>query len=373
MSSRFLTVVLALGLSLTALPIRAAAQGTEKYSGFDLAKLAEASARLSVFRTQHGESKGNAAFAEWLSGEGLSRSGYDAAYASWWERFRADPTGQLEARFHRITGEFSQQLNFGDAKDWRLEKREGVTLDTYAKVCVALTRNPGGKLEDVLKKNGLKDAAHWQKVNEAWTKAMKDDTTYALVQQYGSLYQKYAGPQFAAEQDAVVANSLSDRRPAPTASPRPAPETLDQVAERMKGAQGRERMNAAREYAHACDLWSGPARKDPKDPRAARCASAVLRRDLAPVLLESLERADDDTIGYAVHLADYLGELELKDASGKLTLQRVLNRAQDRLATLEASFAPIKDKAVPERIPLRTKIDEYTGAVRDLKRLLAGW
>ncbi|MBK9969178.1 MAG: hypothetical protein IPP07_31890, partial [Holophagales bacterium] len=185
--------------------------------------------------------------------------------------------------------------------------------------------------------------------------------------------QKLAGPQFAAEQDAVVANSLSEKRPAPTAAPRPAPETLDQVVGRMKSAQGREKAQAAREYAHACDLWSGPARKDPKDPRAPLCANAVLRRDLQPVLLESLERADDETIGYVAGMTSFLGELELKDASGKLTVQRVLNRAEERLATLEASFAPIKDKAVPERMPLRTKISEYQGVVRDLKRTLETW
>lgn len=373
MSSRLLTGVVVVVLTLCFLPLQAATPGTEKHSGFDVAKLAEASARLSTFRTQHGDAGGNAAFAEWLGGEGLSRAGYDAAYAAWWERFRADPTGQLEARFHRITGEFSQQLNFGDAKDWRQETREGVTLDTYAKVVVALTRNPGGKLEDALKKYGLKGTAHWQKVNEAWMKAMKDDTTYALVQQYGTLYQKYAGPQFAAEQDAVVANSLVDKRPAPTPPPRPTPDTLDQVVERMKAAKGLPRAQAAREYAHACDLWAGPARKDLKDPRAAPCANAVLRRDLQPVLLESLERADDDTIGYVAGMTSFLGELELKDSSARLTVQRALNRAEERLATLEASFAPIRDKAVPERIPLRTKISDYTGAVRDLKRTLETW
>ena len=55
------------------------------------------------------------------------------------------------------------------------------------------------------------------------------------------------------------------------------------------------------------------------------------------------------------------------------TVQRVLRRAEDHLATLEASFEPIKDKAVPERIPMRQKIDEYTAAVRDLRAALASW
>ena len=349
-------------------------RGEERYQGFDVAKLAEAMARLTTFRTQHGEAKGNEAFAAWLKGEGLTRAGYDSAYASWWERFRADPTGQLEARFHRINSEWVQKLNFGDAKDRRLETREGVTLETYAKIAVALTRLPGTKLQDVLAANGVKDEAHWQRVNTAWGQAMKEDTTFALVQQYGALYQKFAGPQFAAEQDATLAAMLS-KKPGADALPAPkaAPETLDDIAARMTTATGRDRREAARQYAHACDLWSGPARRDPKDPRAARCALPVLQRDLLPVILESLERADDDSIGFAVRLFDYVGELGLKNDNAKMTAQRALNRAESRLATLEASFAPIQDKAVPERITLRTKIDEYTSAVRELRAILAAW
>ena len=373
MPAGFLPGALALSIALASSLSLAAPPGTESYEGFDVERLAEATARLSALRTQHGERQGNEAFAGWLAGEGLSRPAYDRAYAAFWERFRADPSGQLEARFHRILREWSQELHYGDAKDWRKETREGVSLDTYAKVCVALTRQQGAKLEDVLKTHGIAGTERWRKVNEAWTKAMKDDTTSALVQQYGALYQKYAGPQFAAEQDAVTANALSRRPTPPPATPPPAPETLDQVAARMASAQGRERMEAAREYAHACDLWSGPARKDPKDARAARCATSVLERDLAPVLLESLERADDKTNGFAVRLADYLDELDLKTPGAKLTLQRVLNRCQERLATLEASFAPIKDKAVPERVPLRSKIEEYQAAVTELKRMLAAW
>lgn len=370
MASRLLAAFLVLGL---AGPLVAAPPKQDSYSGFDVARLAEATARLTTFRTQHGEAKGTEAFAGWLRGEGLTRDGYDAAYAAWWERFRADPSGQLEARFHRVVSEWSQQLNFADAKDRRQEVREGVTLDTYAKVSVALSRNPGANVEEVLRKNGIAGTAKWQKVNEAWTKAMRDDTTYALVQQYGALYQKYAGPQFAAEQEAVLASSLANRPPAATPAPRPTPEPLEATVARVKGAHGRERMEAARAWAFACGRWASVGGKDPKDPRAPLCARPVLEKELAPVILESLERADDETIGYASRLTSFLGDLGLKDASGKLTVQRVLNRSEQRLATLEASFAPIKDKAVPERMPLRAKIDEYTSAVKELRRVLAAW
>jgi hypothetical protein len=367
--------LLALSIGLASPSAFSAPPAAERYEGFDLAKLAEATERSSVFRTQRGEAKGREAFAAWLRAEGLTKAGYDAAYAAWWERFRADPTGQLEARFHRVSSEWSQTLNYADAKDWRQEKREGVTLDTYAKVSVALTRSPGANVEDVLAKNGIPGKARWQMVNDSWIQAMKDDKTASLVQQYGALYQKYAGPKFAAEQDAVTANALSGRQtqaatPAPT---RPTPETLDQVAARMAASKGRPRMEASREYARECDRWNSVGGKDPKDPRASRCAAGVMSRDLAPVLVDSIEHAEDDTIEYAVNVSQYLVDLKLQSDDARLALRRVLRRSEDRLATLEASFAPIKDKAVPERILLRSRIDAYTNAVKRLKQILASW
>ena len=72
-------------------------------------------------------------------------------------------------------------------------------------------------------------------------------------------------------------------------------------------------------------------------------------------------------------LFDFLGELNLKTSSAKLTVQRALNRSKERLETLEATFAPIQDKAVPERITLRQKIEDYKGAVRDFEYTLARW
>jgi len=370
---------LALAAPPFAPPLRAAetpgARGDERYRGFDVSLLAEALARFTTLRTQHGEPQGEVEFERWLATKGRTRADYESAYASWWERFRADPTGQLEARFHRINSEWVQQLNFADAKDRRQETREGVTLDSYARIAVELTRLPGASLDEVVKRHGVKDAAHWQRVNEAWGKAMKEDTTFALVQQYGALYQKYAGPQLAAEQDAVLANSLAEhnRREPVKPSPPPKPPTIEESVARMNAESGRERWSAAREYAHACDLWSGPSRSDPKDPRAPWCAKARLRSELVPVILEAVDRADDDTIGFNVGLLGYLTELGLVDDQARLTAKRALNRASERLATLEASFAPIRDKAVPERLALRTKIDEYTAAVAELESTLARW
>ncbi|MFN7942264.1 MAG: hypothetical protein U0X73_11735 [Thermoanaerobaculia bacterium] len=352
-----------------------APRGGESYSGFTLDRLAEALARFTTLRTQYGEARGKTEFERWLAGEGLTSTGYEAAYAAWWERFRADPTGQLEARFLRINGEQVQLLNYGDAADRRQETREGVTLDTYARIAVELTRLPGADLARVLARHGVRDAAHWQRVNEAWGKAMKEDTTFALVQQYSALYQKYAGPQFVAEQDAVVANSVAGHHAAPPAAapPRAGAPDLGASYERLARSTGAERARAAREIAIACELWLGPASRDPGDARAPYCAPGRLRAELLPAILEGLERADDDSIGFAVGLVGELDELELAGPEAKSTATRALARARTRLETLAVSFAPIADKAVPERLPLRAKIDEYTHAVAELERILARW
>lgn len=347
----------------------------DSYRGFDLALLAETLARLTTLRTQHGEGPGAVELDRWLASKGLDRSDYDVAYRSWWERFRADPTGQLEARFHRINGEWVQQLNYADAPDRRQETREGVTLDTYAQIAVALTRLPGAQVDQVIKRFGIKDQAQWQRVNEAWGKAMKEDPSTTLVQQYAALYQKYAGPAFAAEQEAITAASLAEhnRRSTAAAGPPPKPPELSETIVEMNNSSGRERWDAARRYAIACDLWAGPSRRNPSHPSAPHCDQATLRSSLVPVILEAVDRADDDTIDFNVGLLDLLDELGLVDNSARLTAQRAYNRATERLATLEEAFVPIRDQAVPERLLLRTKLDTYTAVVGELERILAKW
>lgn len=365
-----LTAALALLLTL---PTGVAAQppGTETYHGFDVALLAEALANLTTFRTRDGESGGDASFAGWLAQRGHNRSDYEHAYAAWWERFRADPSGQLEARFLRINAEFVQQLNFGDAADRRQETREGVSLETYAKIAVALTRLPGADLGKVVREHGLRNEDHWQKVNEAWAAAMKEDTTYALVQQYAALYQKFAGPQFAAEQDAVVANSLANRPTVESPRETPAPPTIDDALARLDDNDQRERWSAAREVMRLCDLWRGPARRPAADPRARHCTDAALRASVHPLLVEAIDRFDDKTVNYATGMLDMAKDVGLFDAEVEMAVRRALARSTEQLATLEAAFAPIRDKAVPERLTLRAKIDEYTAAVRDFRAALA--
>ena len=342
----------------------ASAQEKDAYFGFDLDRLAEAVARLTTFYTQHGEKGGNAAFDGWLREKGSSRKDYESAYAAWWERFGADHTGQLEARFHRINAEYVQRLNFADAPDRRGEAKEGVTLDQYAQIAVDLTRK-GGTLDAVLKKHGLKDEAHWKRVNEAWTAAMRADTSMVLIQQYGALYQKYAGEDFAKEQEAKVAASLAEhrRRPeAPTPTP-PPPPRIEEIATRLEAKLPSERWEAARQYAWQCDLKAHPG----------YCDAATLKTKLLPVMLDALEHFDDKTIHWATGMLSYFGELKLKSPQVRSAVARALNRTEERLAVLQSAWEPIADKAVPERIVLRTKLDEHTAAAEEFRAALARW
>lgn len=353
----------------------AARAQNDSYSGFDLDRLAKSLAKLTALRTQHGEDAGNEAFEGWLRAHGSSRSQYEAAYAAWWERFRADASGKLEARFHTLNATYVQEFHYSDVPDRSQEKRGGITLDQYAKIAVALTQQPGADLTQTLRKHGIQDAKQWQTINEAWVQAMREDTSFALTQQYAALYQKHAGPDFARQQEAKLADALAqhNQRPAPSPAPRQEPATVEQWLEQMNTASGSERWEAARWVAHHCELWAGPARKPANDPRARHCGTTTLRQTLLPVILEALDRYDDDSIHYATGLLGALEDLDLKTDSAKITVMRAQNRAKMRLETLESAFRPIQDKAVPERVTLRSKIDDYTGAIAELQRTLDRW
>ncbi|HEV7669240.1 MAG TPA: hypothetical protein VGS22_11985 [Thermoanaerobaculia bacterium] len=196
-SSCFALVLLGvLGTGMVVPPVLFAADpavlGSEVYEGFDLDRLAKALARLTTLRTQYGEKEGNAAFQRWLAEQGSSRKEYERAYSSWFERFRADSSGQLEARFQMLNSRYVTEENFADTPDRSQEVRGGMTLDRYAQIAVALSRPPGADVTKVLAKFGIKSQAEWKKATDAWVAAMREDTSFGVSQQYGALYQKYA-------------------------------------------------------------------------------------------------------------------------------------------------------------------------------------
>jgi hypothetical protein len=363
------TIVVSIVLTLS-LPVLAQ---QDAYFGYDLDRMAEAMARQTTYRTQYGEAEGNVKFDTWLAEGKSSREEYTKAWNAWWERFRADNSGKLEAQFHTLNSVYVQKMNFADVRDMRNDKQAGVTLEAYAKIVAEMTQNPND-VDGVLKRNGIKSQTQWQKINEAWAAAMKADTTFATTQQYAALFQKYAGPQFQQQQQERLADAIARGNVRDTPPPsRPSPPTIDETVAKLASEDRVERWTASREYARLCDLWLGPARKDPKDDRAKHCDRATLESKLLPVILDAADHFDDDTVSYGTFALDFLDDLDLKTPSAKLTIQRALNRSQARLEVLEAAFAPIQDKAVPERITLRRKIDDYTGAVREFESVLAKW
>lgn len=367
--------LLAVLLLLTSISTLSAQE--EKYFGFDLDLVAKATSRWTSFRSQYGEAGANDQFEAWLAQQGLSRQGYDQAYAAYWERFKVDTTGKLEAKFHMAIQKYTREFEYGDVPDRSQEVRGGVSLDRYAQIAVAMTRQPGADPATVLKEFGIKDGlAGWQKINAAWAEAFQNDPGAALAMQYGTLYQKYAGPAFQKEQEQKLADSLAGRfeeKPAKEPTPAPANPTIDELRKALTSKVQSERWEAARPFAWQCDRLDLVAEKNRKaDPRWPHCQPAVLRQEWLPVVLEIVDRVPEDKLHLATGLVDYVEDLGFGQEA-KLTFLRFVNRAKDNLVNLKAAFEPIADKAVPERIVLRTKIDEHESAIRSVERDIADW
>jgi hypothetical protein len=89
-----------------------------------------------------------------------------------------------------------------------------------------------------------------------------------------------------------------------------------------------------------------------------------------PVLIEVLERHDDHTIGRAVDAAEKLtGDLKLWTSEVEFAIRTCHSRAREKLASLELAFEPIRDRAVPERLTLQMRIQEYKQLMGTLERI----
>ncbi|HEY2409929.1 MAG TPA: hypothetical protein VGI10_28185 [Polyangiaceae bacterium] len=325
--------------------------------GVSLDRLAELGAKLSEFQAKFGEAQARSEFDRWCADQGMDSNTYWQAYNVWHERFRADPTGQLFARFTMKSAELSQKAHFGDVRDMSQDTREGVTLERYAEITVAMSK-PGADAEALARQHGLTDAAHWVRVNAAWTQAMSQDLDHKLTTQFGQLYQKYAGPAFTEnlmQQTAAIlaeSNQPRDRVDEPAA-----PETADTLLQKLTSSSQKERWHAARRLAHMIDIGSAKG--------------SHYRTACVPVLVEILERHDEYTASDAEDAARRLIDIGESTSDVKSAMARCLNRAEEKLHTLRAAFAPIQDSAVPERIVLQSRIQEYSSLVSSLQQQLA--
>ncbi len=330
-------------------------------SGITLDTLAEISSKHSALSAQHGEPGFYPHFTAFLLTKGLDDHSYSDVHNAWLARFRSDPTGKLEAEFSMKVSRLVAQAHFGDVRNMSGDTQEGVTLDTYAQLTVAMGK-PGADPDALARQHGLQGIAHWQAVSAAWVAEMGRDTTHKLTMQYGQLYSKYAGPQFEQDMQEQTAALLASSRQRPSAPEEPRREqTNDELIGLLRAPDLGERFAAARTLAHRWDMGH---ERDPSLKAALACV---------PVLIEMVERHEEDQTSEAEEAVRQLKNLKQNSDDVRGSLQRCLNRAQEHLATLERAFAPIANQSVPERVPLQMKIGGYRSLIGDLTSALEDW
>ena len=326
--------------------------------GVTMEQMAQLNAKYSELKTKYGERQGQSAFEQFLVEQGLDLNTYAHAWNGWWARFSADPTGRLQAQYHMIEQQLMLQIHHGDVRDMSQDTQEGATLEQYVKISLEMQK-PGANPDLIVKTNGLQDLAHWQRVNAAWTAAMGSDTTGKIATQYGMLYQKYAGPAFQQQMFEATAAAVANAHNQEVVDEPEEEITPEMWLQRLRSPKRNEKWEAARRVAHIADL----AGEDERAPYMV----------CVPVLVEILERHDDDTTSDAEDAARKLLDLGQRTEDVKYAMSVCLNRAREQLATLEAAFAPIQHKNVPERVQMQSRIQDYTSLVETLEGYLSEW
>jgi hypothetical protein len=335
-----------------------AAPGAEALFGVTKDALAEILSKYGELKAQFGEAQAEGAFASYLGNRGMNRDQWAHAHNAWHERFRTDPTGRAQAEFHMMLQQMSQKAHFGDVRDMSQDAQEGISLDQYAQIVVAISRQ-GADAHAIVTKFGLRDVAHWQRANDAWTAKMGKDTTHKLTMQYGQLYQKYAGPQFQEEMVQQTAGILADaNRPRDVVSEPEVELTPELCISKLQSQSRNERWKYAGLYANMADLGNVPDK-----------AAAI--RTLVPHLMEMIERHDETTTSDAEKAVRKLWDLEVRNQEIPGAIQRCLGRAREKLQSQQAAFAPIQNQAVPERVFLQSSIQDFTSLVETMQEYAA--
>ena len=342
----------------------------EQIHGLGLRDVAEIMAKDGELKAQHGEPAYKPLFSEYLSARGVDETTWAHAWNGWWTRMESDPSGQLHAKFAMIQQELTQRAHFADVPDASQDAKEGVTLDTYAKVMAAIAG--GGDAQATVGEHGL-SWEQWQKAQAAWNQAMAEDVNHHLTTQYGQLYAKYTPgfqQQMQGQVAAMMAAEHAQRENAAMQDDEPEEDyTFEQAASELDSPKPAVRWTAAHHVANFWDIGDRDA-----DPRLDQAATKAIG-----VMLECLERHDEYTVSDAEALsrdlfqfaaAGFLGD-QADDVRG--TMERCLGRAREELATRQAAFEPIKDKAVPERVKMQSAIQDYTSLVDELSEMVGEW
>lgn len=281
---------------------------------------------------------------------------------------QADPSGQLHAKFAMIQQELVMKAHFGDVPDMSQQAKEGITLDLYAQLMARA--GSGADMMAVIQEAGI-GWDQWQRAQAAWNAAMASDTNHHITTQYGQLYAKHT-PGFQERMQGQIAAAMAAdhaRRAAGTPDEPQKEYTFDDMVRELSDSTPNTRWTAAH---HIANSWDRGNKSDEVLDRAARKAVELAK--------ECLERHDEFTVSNAETLARDLamfaseGLFTVEEAGdAKSSILRCLNRAKEKLATLEAAFVPIRNKAVPERIHMQSQIQDYTSLVGELSSFAGSW
>ncbi|MEM9071414.1 MAG: hypothetical protein AAGE52_23105 [Myxococcota bacterium] len=331
---------------------------------------AEIMSKDGELKAQHGEPAYKPLFQQYLAQRGIDENTWAHAWNGWWTRMESDPSGQLHAKFAMLQQELTMQAHFADVPDASQDAKEGVTLEMYAKIMAGIAGGKDAQAE--IAANGL-TWDQWQRAQAAWNQAMAEDVNHHLTTQYGQLYAKFT-PGFQQQMQGQVAGIMAAeharRENASMEDDEPDEDyTFEMAMQELSSPKPAVRWTAAHHVANFWDI--GDRASDPRLDQAAKQA--------IDVMMECLERHDEFTVSDAESLA---GDLFMFAAEGflgdraddvKHMMELCLGRAQDELAKRKAAFAPIANKAVPERVKLQSAIQDYTSLVDELTEKIAEW
>ena len=340
----------------------------EQIHGLSMRDCAEIMSKHTELTAQYGEPAFKPHFHRYLSQRGLDEHRWASAWNGWWTRMESDPSGQQHAKFSTMQQQLTLQAHMADVPDASQDAKEGVTLDTYAQIMAKIAG--GEDASALLSAHGL-SMDQWQRAQQAWNAAMAADVNHHLTTQYGTLYAKYT-PGFQqnmeAQTAAIMAAEYAERAAGRPDEPE-AEYTFADMLREMGDPTPATRWSAAH---HVCNAWDVGDRSDPGLHAAAKRAYTLLH--------ECVEQHDQFTVSEAEAAA---GDLKMFAAEGFLSaaessdsegaIGRCLARGQEHLANLRAAFAPIADKAVPERVKMQSAIQDYTSLTEELRDMLEEW
>ncbi len=346
----------------------------DKVGGYSLDDLAKAFAKQGDIRANYGEANQDGPFDDYLRKEfGSGIGSYDQAYQLWHDEWEKDESGKLEARFSTLMSSYTVKFQMADTKDMSQEVKGGVTLETYAKVAVALSQQANPDVNAILKQNGIASEADWQKASQSWVQAMTQDRTIAT--QYGLLYQKLAGPSFAAEQEQRLADQLGGRfddEAEDSEEDEQGEAGVAFYAKELSSPVNEDRWYAADRMLYHCSRFRDWG-DDDGEGLEAHCNDKAINNNIVPVLKQLLGNFENGFVEQASGVLNSVKEMKLENEVGKQTVVAALNRAQQQHAEIKAKYDPVQFKNVPEKALLRSRMDATAYSIEEFQDHLSDW